>query len=204
MSIGSSDAAKTTNSMPVEAFKSISRRVVRRLGSSSVALLTPSEEREAMSSLGLVSDELKSVVHLCSFMFEQAAYQMQRPEEFEKYLVQSIHVDASHAAAARAVWESEAASYVARLREKHILGGKSVLKDTTWNTQLCLAQKGEAPRSIQESTTAIIDLRLGGDDDSRSDESSLILESSHAELYDFFQKLQDVQRTIDKLSSPSS
>lgn len=128
---------------------------------------------------------------------------MQRPEQFEQHLTSSIQLSAAHAAAARQVWETEAAAYVARLRERHVLGSR-ILCDTTWSTQLSLAQKASTvKKSMNESSTAIFDLHLADDENMHAAKAKehIILESSHADLYDFFLKLQDIQRTIDKLSS---
>ena len=199
-----SEAVKITNEMPVEAFKSISRRVVRRLGDRSrVSLLTTSEEQQACSTLGLSEAELAAAVELCAYVFEQAAYQMQRPEQLEQHVGSSLALSAGHAAAVRQVWENEAAGYVARLREHHMLG-KRILCDTKWTTQLCLAHSSSTEtKSINESSTAIFDLSLADESRLHSGiaQEHLVVESSHADLYDFFLKLQDIQRTIDDLSS---
>lgn len=199
-----SEAVKISNAMPVEAFKSISRRVVRRLADPSHdSLLTASEEKQACSTLGLSSEQLSALIGVCAYIFEQAAYQMQRPEQFEQHLATSMPFSAAHAAAARQVWETEAGAYVARLRERHVLGSR-VLCDTTWSTQLSLASRASTvKKSINESSTAILDLHLADDKNvhAAKPKEHLVLESSHADLYAFFLKLQDIQRTIDKLSS---
>ncbi|KAJ8598863.1 hypothetical protein CTAYLR_010666 [Chrysophaeum taylorii] len=191
------EALSVANAMPAEAFKSISRRVVRRLGDPrAVKLLTAAEEEQACSTLGLTGAQVAALLELCAYIFEQAAYQMQRPDQFEEHAKTSIGLAPDKASAARQVWEAEATAYVARLRERHVLGPQ-VLRDTTWATHLCLAHKTDT-KSINDSSTAVFDLHLA--DDKASDDH-LVFEASHQELYGFFQKLQDVQRAIDNLSS---
>lgn len=194
-----SSAVGTLNAMPVEAFKSIARRVIRRLGSPEEAsLLTRAEEQQACATLGLTTDALSALVDLCAFVFEQAAYQMQRPEQLEQHVASSLGVATAQAAAARQVWETEAAAYVSRLRGKHMLG-RRILRDTTWRTQLCLATKAGGRKATSESSTAVLDLELG--DEKGGSPERLVAEASHAELYTFFLQLQDIQGRIDQLSS---
>jgi len=186
-------AVAAVQKISVEALGSIAKRLIRRLGTEEKQLLTEEEQRQACATLKVSTAELQAVLEFAAYVFEQAACQMQRPEPFETH-VATYGVDAPRAAALRQVWEAEATAYVNRLRDQHILGA-NVLRDTTWTTHLCVANSAENANNKTEST-AIFEFHFAD-----PQASSLAVECSHQELFGFFQKLQDIQSTIDNLSS---
>lgn len=199
-----SDAVRVVQKIPTDALSSIAKRLIRRLGKEE-ELLTAEEEQQACGTLKLTAEELQTLVEFSAYVFEQGAYQMQQPEQFEKNLV-SQGIAKAHAGALRSVWEAEATAYVGRLRDQHIIGA-NVLTDTTWTTHLCVAKSNGD--STKTDATAIIEFHFGDekpaskDDDTtqRPKDDTLAVECSHSELFTLFQKLQDIQRTIDRLSS---
>eukprot|EP00634_Sargassococcus_sp_CCMP2135_P006323 CAMPEP_0198661514 /NCGR_PEP_ID=MMETSP1467-20131203/42274_1 /TAXON_ID=1462469 /ORGANISM="unid. sp., Strain CCMP2135" /LENGTH=208 /DNA_ID=CAMNT_0044397955 /DNA_START=45 /DNA_END=671 /DNA_ORIENTATION=- len=202
---GAVEAVAAVHKVSVDALGSIAKRLIRRLGESK-QLLTEEEERQACTTLKLSTAELQALLEFSAYVFEQAAYQMQRPEQFEAHLAATYGVAPAHATALRHVWEAEATGYVNRLRDQHILGAK-VLRDTTWTTHLCVAKSADASSATKKTeSTAIFQFHFDEDQKASSSssgggDSSLAVECSHQELYGFFQKLQDIQRTIDNLSS---
>jgi len=194
---GSSEAVKVVQGIPSEALSSIAKRLLRRLGDRShKQLLTAEEEKQACSTLQVSTKDLEALVEFSAYIFEQAAYQMQQPDHFEDILAATHGVDKERAAALRKVWEAEATGYVNRLRDQHILG-RNVLRDTTYTTQLCVAESdAEGNQGKGTESTAIFEFHIGPDQT-----DNLAVECSHQELYGFFQKLQDIQRTIDNLSA---
>ena len=130
-------------------------------------------------------------------------YSIEKPDALERRLVDDVGVDAAHAAATKAVWAAEAAAYVGALRERHIVGPR-VLKDSSWELHLTMAESGGVSR---KDPTAIFELDLAPHDAPSGDGARdapgaevLSVECSHAELYDLFGTLQDIQAAIDQLN----
>ena len=131
-------------------------------------------------------------------------YSIEKPDALERRLVDDVGVDAAHAAATKAVWAAEAAAYVGALRERHIVGPR-VLKDSSWELHLTMAESGGGVS--RKDPTAIFELDLAPHDAPSGDGARdapgaevLSVECSHAELYDLFGTLQDIQAAIDQLN----
>ena len=131
-------------------------------------------------------------------------YSIEKPDALERRLVDDVGVDAAHAAATKAVWAAEAAAYVGALRGRHIVGPR-VLKDSSWELHLTMAESGGGVS--RKDPTAIFELDLAPHDAPSGDGARdapgaevLSVECSHAELYDLFGTLQDIQAAIDQLN----
>jgi len=188
------------NSIPEKKFPLLLKRILERLGErSGAAFFDEAEEAQLGSVLGVSAKDLRSLCELCAFVFESAAYAVQRPEALERQLL-GDGVDAPHAAIFKAVWANGATAYVGALRERHILGPR-VVTASAWAMHLTMAESGDASR--RKDPTALLELDLSPHDAAPGDPPAEVLavECGHAELYDLFGDLQKVQKAIDRLSS---
>ena len=151
-------------------------------------------------------------------MFEQAAYHTIRPAVLTPLLVEA-GMDEEHAPCVAGVWEEEATDLVAKLKEL-TMTGPSTLTGSQYRLHL---QMGASKLTRLQHPCALFEFSLGsangssaattsaassdrperGQDDSpaatRGGEK-VAVEFSHAELYDFFLKLEKIQGQIDGLS----
>ena len=201
----SAETMRLVNGVPLKKFPRLLKRIIERLGESSgSAFFDGAEEQQLTTMLSVSQRELRGICELCAYVFEQAAYSIQKPDVLEAKLSGEMGMAPDHAAAAKQVWASEAATYVAALRERHMVGPR-VVKDSSWEMHLTMAESGGGAK--RKDPTAIFELDLAPHDAPpdahRGAPGSEVLnvECSHAELYDLFNTLQGIQSTIDQLAS---
>jgi len=77
--------------------------------------------------------------------------------------------------------------------------GPCALHDSSWEVHLNMA---ESPSTLRKDPTAIFEFDLAPPDaPAGAEHEKLSLECSHAELWDLFQSLQQIQTTIDGLAT---
>ena len=182
------------------------------------AIFSPEEEAQLQSLLALDGSKLSTILEGCSYILEQAAYHQTSASSLSKQLV-AAGVQEAQAAAFGRVWKGEGAALVAKLRARS-MGAPMVLNAAKWELHLQLGQSGLS-RAKDARAMFELDLRdasnveVGVSDDvargsalipytwraqDTSKADNFMLEFSHDQLYDFFQKIERVQQQLDSLS----
>ena len=182
------------------------------------AIFSPEEEAQLQSLLALDGSKLSTILEGCSYILEQAAYHQTSASSLSKQLV-AAGVQEAQAAAFGRVWKGEGAALVAKLRTRS-MGAPMVLNAAKWELHLQLGQSGLS-RAKDARAMFELDLRdasnveVGVSDDvargsalipytwraqDTSKADNFMLEFSHDQLYDFFQKIERVQQQLDSLS----
>mmetsp|Transcript_21120 Transcript_21120/g.64958 ORF Transcript_21120/g.64958 Transcript_21120/m.64958 type:complete len:195 (+) Transcript_21120:289-873(+) len=188
------EIAPLVNAMPLKRFPALLDRILERLAASpSTEFFDQGEAARLADMLKCQPRDLRRVCDFCAFVFESAAYAMERPEKLEARLGADHGIDEAHATALAAAWKDGAAAYVAALRERPV-AAPTVLESTDWSTRFTLADSsGAGPTN---KATGLVELKLakpGG-------QETLAVECSHAELYDLFKTLNEVQASVDGLT----
>ena len=107
-------------------------------------------------------------------------------------LIRSTNLSPSHAQTFAKCWKKEGPSYMKRLRNQVMESGPSTVTDSRWNVGMRMS--GSATKEDLTTPHAIFQL------DTKENESEpVMLELSHAQLYCFFQKLDEIQHQLDSV-----
>ena len=194
-------ASGLINQVSVQKFPILLKRITEKLHLRHEHIFTE-EEHEQLCGLFSISDgDLRTVLESCAYLFEQAAYHTIHPNSLKELLVSS-DMDEEHAQAMATVWGEEATELVNRLKDQTMSGPLSLV-DSQYRLHLMM---GESNLTRLKDPSALFEFSLaqpavdqapaaataGGD--------NVVVEFSHAELYDLFLKLEKVQEQLDGLS----
>ena len=206
------DAVALMNSTPEKKFPLLLGRIVTKLSSAGSAFTVPEQEKLA-KVMSLTSTELSTVLEAVAYIFEKAVYESAKPSKLQKALA-GIGLSTSCVSAFTAVWtENRVAAKEAAAAQT--ISGPRVLTSFAWRTNMHLAKSSTAKLKEQSAifdfTTKSADsLNAGGLSNAGSskngteatetmDEDQFAVELSHAELYEFFLKLERIQAQLDEL-----
>ena len=191
------EAVTLVNSVANDKFPLLLARIIGKVGIKADAIFSPEEEAQLQSLLALDGSKLSTILEGCSYILEQAAYHQTSASSLSKQLV-AAGVQEAQAAAFGRVWKGEGAALVAKLRARS-MGAPMVLNAAKWELHLQLGQSGLS-RAKDARAMFELDLRDASNVEDTSKADNFMLEFSHDQLYDFFQKIERVQQQLDSLS----
>jgi len=198
-------AAEVSNLIPINTFPMLLTRMAKKLHLRNVRLFSAEEEEQLCSKFGLTVENLNLVLNACCYIFEQAAFTSTGPEPLYNLLLEA-GFDEAHGKAVGRLWSAECAEYVSKLKARSL--GAAQLVDTDYHLNLNVS--ANTLQRLQEPT-AIFELSItdpsrpateasGGQAEAEAAVTKLGLEFGHADLFAFFNELEQVQQQLDKLS----
>lgn len=148
--------------------------------------------------LGLTSEQLEDLIDACTFTFEQAAIHSVSATN----LVNSLKLSglSSSLAAFQDLWTRSGHILLTAFKEKSFgAPGYSQLVDVQWRVHVQVASSNERR---QREPMGILQMNLStpAKGYKTTVEKSLMLGFSHTELFDFYEKLEQIQEQLDSLS----
>ncbi|GMI51550.1 hypothetical protein ScalyP_jg3143 [Parmales sp. scaly parma] len=192
------ESATLLNKIPIPKFSLVLKRVLLNLHQRNASFFNETEAAQLQKLFSLTPSELKSVLGLVAYVYENAAYATTKPPALKAKIITG-GVDEKHGEAFMTAWAEEAGGVVNRLKE-HAMGGPTVLNGTEWGLSVNVAQSNLART---QDAVARFELTLdkpNADNNNSNNEETLGLEFSHSELYDFFCKLETIQSQLDSVS----
>jgi len=214
------DAVALMNATPAKKFPLLLGRIVAKLSVAGSAF-TDAEQEKLAKVMALTGAELSTVLEAVAYIFEKAVYEGAKPSKLQNALA-GVGLSTSCVGAFTAVWtEHRVAAKEAAAAQT--IAGPRVLTGFTWRTNMHLAKSSTAKLKEQ---SAIFDFTTKSADKSSSDsgsngsdptdgeggaaagaagaagaadEEQFAVEMSHAELYEFFLKLERIQAQLDGL-----
>eukprot|EP00009_Paramoeba_aestuarina_P004110 CAMPEP_0201521024 /NCGR_PEP_ID=MMETSP0161_2-20130828/13841_1 /ASSEMBLY_ACC=CAM_ASM_000251 /TAXON_ID=180227 /ORGANISM="Neoparamoeba aestuarina, Strain SoJaBio B1-5/56/2" /LENGTH=200 /DNA_ID=CAMNT_0047919579 /DNA_START=58 /DNA_END=660 /DNA_ORIENTATION=+ len=169
----------------------ILNRLIGKLKDQKSEAFSKEEEERLMEVLSLSGAELKDLMDISSFIFEQAAYVQLSLAQLKEQLTKANIADQQNLAFLRA-WESHGRDLINSLKNKSVVPQK--LTDSHWRLHL---QTGQTSLARVKAPTAIFQFDLT-DDAGKND--SFVCEFTRDDLYSFFADLEKVQDQLDQLA----
>uniref|UniRef100_A0ABI7ZNW8 COMM domain containing 10 n=1 Tax=Felis catus TaxID=9685 RepID=A0ABI7ZNW8_FELCA len=139
------------------------------------------EEEKLQAAFSLEKQDLHLVLETVSFILEQAVYHSVKPAALQQQL-ESLHLRQDKAEAFGNAWSSMGQETVEKFRQRILAPHK--LETVGWQLNLQMAHSAQAKL---KSPQAVLQLGVSGED-SKSMEKVLV-EFSHQELFDFYNKV---------------
>eukprot|EP01063_Lacrimia_lanifica_P003331 TRINITY_DN11771_c0_g1_i1.p1 TRINITY_DN11771_c0_g1~~TRINITY_DN11771_c0_g1_i1.p1 ORF type:complete len:206 (+),score=66.08 TRINITY_DN11771_c0_g1_i1:79-696(+) len=139
--------------------------------------------------------DVQVVMDGLSYVVERFGYFSASQEQVQTELESLGVVDAALEGILDA-WRQNSKRFFSQLRA-HDLGGPSVLKNVTYDTQLRMLSDDAQP---EHTPNTVLQLHMNGDGLDGGEEK-LTLGFDHAQLYSFFQQIDSIQHAIDGMTA---
>jgi hypothetical protein len=182
-------AVELINSIENEKIPLLLQRIALKAHSTKEASFKQEEIEKLEKSLNLSNKDILLVIDILEFIFLQAAYELIKPAQLESQL-SKLNFTEEKLNSICSVWRENGKEIIENIRQIKTISFNR-LTNIKWRLNLQLASD---LKTKQKLPNAIFEFNL-------SDNSNVQVEFSKDELYDFFSKLEVIQKQIDALSS---
>ncbi|XP_033037377.1 COMM domain-containing protein 10 isoform X1 [Trachypithecus francoisi] len=185
-------AVSLINAIDIGRFPRLLTRILQKLHLKAESSFSEEEEEKLQVAFSLEKQDLHLVLETISFILEQAVYHNVKPAALQQQL-ENIHLRQDKAEAFVNTWSSMGQETVEKFRQRILAPYK--LETVGWQLNLQMAHSAQAKL---KSPQAVLQLGVNNED-SKSLEKVLV-EFSHKELFDFYNKLETIQAQLDSLT----
>lgn len=185
-------AVSLINAIDIGRFPRLLTRILQKLHLKAESSFSEEEEEKLQVAFSLEKQDLHLVLETISFILEQAVYHNVKPAALQQQL-ENIHLRQDKAEAFVNTWSSMGQETVEKFRQRILAPYK--LETVGWQLNLQMAHSAQAKL---KSPQAVLQLGVNNED-SKSLEKVLV-EFSHEELFDFYNKLETIQAQLDSLT----
>ena len=145
---------------------------------------------------GMDTEQLSTVLESCTFMLEQFAYNVTKPDNVAAALTKAGFSE-EHAQAVSQVYATEAEAVLTQIRGGQF--GPSALDSVSWKLNL---QSSEDTQGRLAQPTVVMELGIKSVDANDNDEAAqhVAIEATHDELHGLFENLERLQEQLDAIS----
>ncbi|XP_069932121.1 COMM domain-containing protein 10 isoform X1 [Oryctolagus cuniculus] len=188
---GMKKAVTLINAIDIGRFPRLLTRILQKLHLKAESSFSEEEEEKLQAAFSLEKQDLHLVLETIAFILEQAVYHNVKPAALQQQL-QSIHLSRDKAEAFASAWAAVGQETVEKFRQRILAPHK--LETVGWQLNLQMAHSAQAKL---KSPQAVLQLGVSTED-SKSLEKVLV-EFSHEELFEFYNKLETIQAQLDSL-----
>jgi len=185
-------AVSLINAIDIGRFPRLLTRILQKLHLKAENSFSEEEEEKLQAAFSLEKQDLHLVLEIISFILEQAVYHTVKPATLQQQL-EALHLTPDKAEAFGNAWSSMGQETVEKFRQRILAPHK--LETVGWQLNLQMAHSAQAKL---KSPQAVLQLGVSNED-SKSVEKVLV-EFSHKELFDFYNKLETIQAQLDSLT----
>ncbi|XP_076350467.1 COMM domain-containing protein 10-like isoform X1 [Tachypleus tridentatus] len=181
-------AIELVNGLDDSKFPLLLSRILQKIHLKDEETFTPEEESKLQVSLSLDKLELKFVLECLSFILEQAAYHLVKPNVLSQQL-EPLKMNEKKISAVVDAWTNNAKEVTKKLRERTF--APKELSIVSWELHMELAQSN---LSKQKRLLGLIELGLMSET-----EEKIQMQFDHKQLYSFYTQLETIQSQLDSL-----
>ncbi|XP_013789053.1 COMM domain-containing protein 10-like [Limulus polyphemus] len=181
-------AVELVNGLDDSKFPLLLSRILQKIHLKDEETFTPEEESKLQVSLSLDKLELKFVLECLSFILEQAAYHLAKPNVLSQQLKQ-LKMNEKKVSAVVDAWTNNAKEVTKKLRERTL--APKELSSVSWELHMELAQSNLIK---QKRLLGLIELGL-----TPETEDKIQIQFDHKQLFSFYKQLETIQSQLDSL-----
>ncbi|KAJ7994361.1 hypothetical protein DPEC_G00265060 [Dallia pectoralis] len=186
------EAVTFINTIDLNKFSRLLSRILQKLHLKGERTFSEEEEQKLQIALSLDKQAVSLVLETAAFILEQAVYHNVKPALLQQQL-ESIHLSSEKAEAFCLVWMSAGPDVLEKVRQRVFAPKK--LEHVGWELNLQMAQ---SRRAKLKDPHAVLELGVRNEDSERVE--NVLVEFSHPQLLDFYNKLETVQAQLDSLT----
>ncbi|CAF0759596.1 unnamed protein product [Brachionus calyciflorus] len=187
-------AVDIINRIDTERFPLLLQRIALKIHSQTEASFKQDEIEKLEKSLDLSNEEIVLVIEILEFIFLQSAYELVKPGVLFTQLTK-IRLNEDKANSIGETWKEQGKEIIERIRQSKAIFSRR-LKNIKWRLNIQLASD---LKSKQKIPNALFEFNISGSSTQPNDQSVQV-EFNRDQLYDFFLKLETIQKQIDSLS----
>ncbi|XP_069481639.1 COMM domain-containing protein 10 isoform X2 [Ambystoma mexicanum] len=185
-------AVSLINVIDTGKFPRLLSRILQKLHLKAERSFSEDEEEKLQVTFSLEKQDLHLVLETISFILEQAVYHNVKPAVLRQQL-ENINLEQDKAEVFANAWTNAGQETVEKFRQRNFAPKK--LETTGWQLNLQMAQSTQAKMA---SPRAVLELGVSSEDSKNLEK--VVAEFSHAELLEFFNKLETIQAQLDSLT----
>ncbi|KAM4819498.1 COMM domain-containing protein 10 [Thomomys bottae] len=191
-SVSMKRAVSLINEIDIGRFPRLLTRILQKLHLKAESSFSEEEEEKLQAAFSLEKQDLHLVLETIAFILEQAVYHHMKPAALQQHL-HGIHLAQDKVEAFLSVWSSLGQETVEKFRQRSLAPHK--LETVGWQLNLQMAHSAQAKL---KSPQAVLQLGVRSEDSKELDK--VLVEFSHKELLDFYNKLETIQAQLDALT----
>ncbi|XP_004706626.1 COMM domain-containing protein 10 [Echinops telfairi] len=185
-------AVSLINAMDMGRFPRLLTRILQKLHLKTESSFSEEEEEKLQAAFSLEKQDLHLVLETISFILEQAVYHSVKPATLRQQL-ENIHLRQDRAEAFVSTWSTMGQEAVEKFRQRILAPHK--LETVEWQLNLQMAHSSQAKLKSPHAV-----LQLGVRDEDSKSLQKVLMEFSHKELFEFYNKLETIQAQLDSLT----
>ncbi|XP_060271674.1 COMM domain-containing protein 10 isoform X1 [Ovis aries] len=174
-------AVSLINEIDIGRFPRLLTRILQKLHLKAESSFSEEEEEKLQVAFSLEKQDLHLVLETISFILEQAVYHNVKPAALQQQL-ESIHLGQDKAEAFASAWSSMGQETIEKFRQRILAPHK--LETVGWQLNLQMAHSAEAKLKSPQAM-----LQLGVSNEDSKSLQKVLVEFSHKELFDFYNKV---------------
>jgi len=185
-------AVTLINGLDVDKFPLLLSRILQKLHLKEECTFSEEEEEKLQGAFDVTSSDLELILETLEFILQQACYYTAKPAVLGEQLGQ-LGLEEDKVKVIVSSWVSGGRDLVQRLRERTVHPRQ--LQSVSWRLSL---QTGQASRAKVKLPNAVFQMAVKDDDSGKT--NNIKLEFTHDELYEFYNKLELIQKQLDTIS----
>ena len=183
------------NELNDERFPLLLQRIVDKLHSTTELAFKADEFEKLEKSFGLTSDKCHLIVDTLEFIYLQAAYGLMKKKHLQANLSR-LNLSDEKASAIVGLWALKDKEIVDKIRQNKTISHNR-LAEIKWRLSLNLATD---LRTRQKNPLALFEFKLSNGVSTAAGDESVHVEFSKDQLFEFYEKLELIQKQIDSLN----
>ncbi|XP_058917881.1 COMM domain-containing protein 10 isoform X4 [Kogia breviceps] len=185
-------AVSLINEIDIGRFPRLLTRILQKLHLKAENSFSEEEEEKLQAAFSLERQDLHLVLETISFILEQAVYYNVKPAALQQQL-ENIHLRQDKTEAFVNAWSSMGQETIEKFRQRILAPHK--LETVGWQLNLQMAHSAQAKLKSPQAV-----LQLGVSNEDSKSLKKVLVEFSHKELFDFYNKLETIQAQLDSLT----
>ncbi|XP_026955467.1 COMM domain-containing protein 10 isoform X4 [Orcinus orca] len=173
-------AVSLINEIDIGRFPRLLTRILQKLHLKAENSFSEEEEEKLQAAFSLERQDLHLVLETISFILEQAVYYNVKPAALQQQL-ENIHLRQDKAEAFVSAWSSMGQETIEKFRQRILAPHK--LETVGWQLNLQMAHSAQAKLKSPQAV-----LQLGVSNEDSKSLKKVLVEFSHKELFDFYNK----------------
>lgn len=187
-------AVQIINEIDIEKFPLLLERIALKIHSDTETSFKQEEIEKLEKGLSLTNENVLLVIEILEFIFLQSTYEVVKPQILAENLAK-INLNNEKLEIIVNTWKEHGKEIIEKIRQNKAIFSRR-LTNVKWRLNIQMANN---MKSKQKIPNALFEFNISGSS-SQPENETVQIEFNKEELYDFFLKLETIQKQIDSLS----
>ncbi|RNA22067.1 COMM domain-containing 10-like [Brachionus plicatilis] len=187
-------AVQLINEIGTEKFPLLLQRIALKIHSATEVSFKQEEIEKLEKSLELSNENVLLVIEILEFIFLQSTYEVIKAQNLAVNLAK-ISLNEDKVTAIAEAWKEHGKEIIEKIRQNKAVFSRRLL-NVKWRLNI---QMANSMQTKQKTPNALFEFNISGSS-AQPEDDTVQVEFNKEQLYDFFLKLETIQKQIDTLS----